>query len=121
MQAASPEIKAARRQQEIRFQTKMLVGTLLVLGLAAWMEPSLESVKWFGFDVPILCVFRRVTGIPCPGCGMTRAFTFYMHGDPWSAIQANLISPVVFLGVVGQIPYRILRLRRVLAGSLGIG
>ncbi len=28
-----------------------------------------------------LCIFRRATGFPCPGCGMTRAVLAALHGD----------------------------------------
>ena len=51
------------------------IGLLLLLPLAllaiptAWLERS-----------PSICVIRRVTGRPCPGCGMTRAVSSVMHG-----------------------------------------
>ena len=28
-----------------------------------------------------LCIFRRLTGFPCPGCGMTRAVLCVLRGD----------------------------------------
>lgn len=34
------------------------------------------------------CLFRRLTGIPCPGCGMTRAFAHLAKGE-WAAAWTN--------------------------------
>jgi len=121
MQAGLVPKPEHRRREAIRYESLFLAGTLGILALAAWMDPTPESVSWLGFEVPILCVFRRVTGIPCPGCGLTRSFAFFMHGDWMSALQANLLSPLVFLAVVAQVPYRILRLRRALAGGAASG
>ena len=28
-----------------------------------------------------MCIFKLITGLPCPGCGMTRAFLHFFHGD----------------------------------------
>lgn len=28
-----------------------------------------------------MCIFKAMTGLPCPGCGMTRAFLRLFHGD----------------------------------------
>jgi hypothetical protein len=46
---------------------------------------------------PVLCLFRRVTGLPCPSCGMTRAFVALGHGNLHAAVYSNLASPVVYL------------------------
>lgn len=44
------------------------------------------------------CLFHTVTGIPCPSCGMTRAFLDLGHGRFLSALNHNLASPLVFIG-----------------------
>lgn len=28
-----------------------------------------------------VCYFRNITGIPCPGCGMTRSFLYILQGE----------------------------------------
>ena len=33
-----------------------------------------------GAGVPI-CFFRFLTGLPCPGCGLTRSFSCILHGE----------------------------------------
>lgn len=35
-----------------------------------------------------ICLFRRTVGIPCPGCGLTRAFAHLAKGE-WSAAVAD--------------------------------
>jgi hypothetical protein len=45
-----------------------------------------------------LCQFHRLTGLNCPGCGMTRAIHALLHGDALAALRANaLLVGVVFL------------------------
>lgn len=53
----------------------------------------------WAFDGPTLCVVRRLTGIPCPGCGLTRAFYCVAHGRVLESIRHNPFG-VVFFGVV---------------------
>jgi hypothetical protein len=68
---------------------------LLLLGLSAMFA---TSVLWRPTDNGIiLCPFRALTGYPCPGCGMTRAFSAIAHGEPLRAILYNPLSPVLFV------------------------
>jgi hypothetical protein len=51
----------------------------------------------FAFDperVPIYpaCLFHRVTGLWCPGCGTTRAFHQLLHGNLLAAFRFNALS-----------------------------
>lgn len=43
------------------------------------------------------CLFRRATGIPCPGCGFSRAFLALLRGD-WSDVQRlHPLAPLLAL------------------------
>ena len=45
---------------------------------------------------PILCPLRRLTGLPCPGCGLTHAFVSLGHGDIAAALRFNALSLMLF-------------------------
>ncbi len=81
-----------------------------ILGAAALMSPSPSTLTLFGYEVPVLCGFRRLTGIGCPGCGLTRSFVFLGHGQVLEAFRMNLLGPPLFLVVALQIPLRIYRI-----------
>ena len=55
------------------FNRKAGLGALALVLLAAAMPSQ-------GAGVPI-CLFRYLTGLPCPGCGLTRSFSCILHGD----------------------------------------
>ena len=41
------------------------------------------------------CLFRRVTGIPCPGCGMTRAWLSLLRGDLAGMLYHHPMAPAI--------------------------
>ena len=99
--------------------TSWWFGDALLLGLctvvvaaAVLLTPTPEFVEFFGWRVPEACGFRRMTGYGCPGCGLTRSFTFMAHFSPIQALKMNPIGPPFFLFVAVQVPYRLLRLVR---------
>ena len=48
------------------------------------------------------CVFRSLTGIPCPSCGTTRAATAFLQGDLITAFINNPLAALAgLLFVVG--------------------
>ena len=69
---------------------------LTLLGLSGVF---LVSFIWRPPDTPVfnLCLFRGLTGQPCPGCGMTRALCALSHGELWRALRFNPLSPLVYL------------------------
>jgi len=43
------------------------------------------------------CVFRGLTGVPCPTCGTTRAATAFLNGEPAAAFAANPMAALAGL------------------------
>jgi Protein of unknown function (DUF2752) len=52
---------------------------------------------------PIVCPFRLATGLPCPGCGLTRSWVFIAHGDFAAAVGANPFGFVTMAAAVALI------------------
>jgi hypothetical protein len=92
----------------------VLVGSLVVMVIALTASSSDEVVQLFGYDVPIMCTWRRLFGVSCPGCGMTRSFVFMAHGAIIEAFRMNMLGPPLFTVVLVQIPYRAARLFKIL-------
>ena len=53
--------------------------------LAAWTPP--DDAAW----TP--CLFRRVTHLDCPGCGLTRAFALIAKGHVTDAFARHPLAP----------------------------
>lgn len=47
------------------------------------------------------CVSQRLLGLPCPGCGMTRALVALLHGDLGASLRYHPVALPLVLGVVG--------------------
>ena len=47
-------------------------------------------------NLPVTCIFKSVTGISCPACGMTRAFLAIFQFDFLAATWQNLLSIPLF-------------------------
>jgi hypothetical protein len=69
-------------------------NTLIFVGLAAVLVAA--AVMSNPDHGPVLCAFRAITSLPCPSCGMTRAFHALSHGDLRAATAFNLASPFVY-------------------------
>lgn len=96
----------------MRTDLTILGGAVGVLILAALLEPHPEVVRLFGHDVPPMCAFSVLTGLSCPGCGLTRSFAFLEHGDLGASFAMNPLGPALWSLVAAQVPYRMLRLWR---------
>jgi hypothetical protein len=62
-----------------------------VLLLSVLLEPAWVEGQ------PTLCVMHRTTGVPCPGCGLTRSFVATAHGDLGGAFAFHAFGPLLFL------------------------
>ena len=52
---------------------------------------------WAPSDGPsfTICPLRRFTGLPCPGCGMTRAFAHLAKGEWSAAVHDHPLAPLL--------------------------
>lgn len=50
---------------------------------------------------PVVCLFRRITGRPCPYCGLTRSWTATAHGQIDDGFRAHPMGPPALLAAVG--------------------
>ena len=48
----------------------------------------------------VVCAFRRLTGTPCPGCGLTRATAALARGELLAALRLHLFAPLLLLQAV---------------------
>lgn len=46
------------------------------------------------------CPFRAVTGLPCPGCGLTRGGVALLHGHFSDAWNLHPFSPLLWVALV---------------------
>ncbi len=47
--------------------------------------------------LPSFCLFYHLTGLPCPGCGLTRSFVCLGHGRLWESLHWHPLGPAIFL------------------------
>ncbi len=67
----------------------------LLVGVAALLALGFAYAAYLQFGgVPIPCVFHEITGLKCPGCGVTRMCMALLQGKVSAAFAAN---PAVFL------------------------
>lgn len=81
---------------------------VFALGLAYFWVPSGSRT---------LCVFRITLGLPCPGCGLTRAASHLLHGDLAASIRLHPFALLLALeaatlwAVLGHRSHRALPIR----------
>lgn len=83
-------------------------GAVIVLTMSAMMTVNDWGQVVFpgaSFPMPESCLTRRLTGMPCPGCGMTRSFIHLSHGRFAEAVAINAAGPLVYTVVILMIPW----------------
>jgi hypothetical protein len=62
--------------------------------LVATFDPSAAGSRFPA------CGFHALTGLWCPGCGLTRATHHLLNGDPLAALATNVFTPLVLTAIV---------------------
>lgn len=81
--------------------------TPAVYRYAAVIFMDVVAMLWFILsDIPrgtphfIVCIFKNLTGYPCPACGTTRGLKFFFHLMPGEAFMMNPIAVLVGIAMV---------------------
>jgi hypothetical protein len=88
------------------------LGLVLVFAVALWLNPYQDGQVWLvethrQLGLPE-CNFKRITGLPCPSCGMTSSFALLMHGDLVNSLRANAAGTLLALMCLAYIPWALL-------------
>lgn len=78
-----------------------------VLGVARYLPPD---ERGFGTHQQLgmpPCSFVLTTGLPCPTCGMTTAFSMIMHGRPWAGVMAQPAGALLCVAAVGLLGFSV--------------
>ncbi|MGV8827724.1 MAG: DUF2752 domain-containing protein [Breznakibacter sp.] len=70
-----------------RLYSIILAACMAGLIWVVWNHSNLRSDT-----IQPFCIFHKVTGLPCPACGTTRATVMLIHGQIWEAISTNPLS-----------------------------
>jgi hypothetical protein len=95
----------------------LLAGGIVVASTVLSVQGEHEVVvPWINRPLPGTCTFLRVTGVPCPGCGLTRSFISIAHGRLRDAWRFNPAGILFFAVVAFQVPYRAWQIVRIRQG-----
>ncbi|HEY0510352.1 MAG TPA: DUF2752 domain-containing protein [Thermoanaerobaculia bacterium] len=86
----------------------------LLAGLAGLIGLAVLHV-WTPSDDPAtaICLSRRLLHLPCPACGLTRAFAHLAKGEWSAALALHPLAPVLALeAVLGWLGWGVALLRR---------
>lgn len=106
-------------KQFLKEQWLQLIFAASIILLSCILTPSNsqdDRVTIFGFKTPILCLHRLIYNKPCPGCGLTRSFVCFAHGDIRTSYNYHRLGIPLFIIILLQIPIRLYLLR---VGSSG--
>lgn len=85
-----------RTKNSLKQQAPFVAGVIVLLGLY-W---ALHRI--WGLTIP--CLWHEMTGLYCPGCGVTRMFDALLTGDLYQAFRYNpfcfLLLPVALILLV---------------------
>ena len=78
------------------------VGALCLAAVLTPAPPGDTTVRIGGIAVPPLCGFKATSGIPCPGCGLTRSWVSAAHGRFQESLAWHRMGWVLMLYAATQ-------------------
>ena len=71
------------------------------------------SIYYIGTNFYIPCIFKKITGFYCPGCGITRMFRSLLELNIYQAFRYNpLVFILLILGLIYLIYYLYIKISK---------
>ena len=86
-----------------------MLSTFLNKICSYWYFLAFGGVFWgmmyvSGFSIPAYCLFKKVSGIPCSGCGLMRAYVHLLNFRFTEAAKQNiLVTPFALSALAGSV------------------
>ena len=87
------EQRRAGSDHSRRLNAAVLAVLSAVFAFAILYRPS-------GGDYATICGFKNLTGLPCPGCGLTHSLCALVKGEITQSLSYHLLGPLVLLGAI---------------------
>ncbi len=82
---------------ELALWVAIFASAFVTSPMNAQGEPNAPADQWLQAHTGGgLCIWKRVTGVPCPGCGLSRGCVQVAHGHLVEAVKLNPLSPIMF-------------------------
>lgn len=104
---AAPAPRSSRpTREELWLRAGVVALCLGAVAVAAMLHPVAPGAEMHlsidGVALPEVCAFRATTGIPCPGCGLTRSWVAMLHGDLAGSLGFHPLGWLVLLYALAQ-------------------
>ncbi len=93
-------MKSIKQTNKRRKKLYIILGAILVIIFPLY-------IYLFDFDhistEQSLCPIKMATGLPCPGCGITKSIVFFYNGDIQKSLNYHLFGPFLLLFSISTI------------------
>lgn len=98
--ASCQVIRSADQKAYIAVNAVLAGVILLIMGYSGFYSPDENRY-------PVPCIHEKITGEPCPSCGLSHAFSLIVRGRIDEALQWNSASLAVFVFFFSQLIMRV--------------
>jgi hypothetical protein len=88
----------------------ILIACACILAAALILEPAppgTSQLRLGKISIPDMCVLRAATGVPCPGCGLSRSIVAAMHGDVGMSLAYHRLGLLTLVYIFLQFSCRL--------------
>ncbi len=79
----------------------ILAGALIITPA----DSSANHLELGGIFLPQTCIFKNLTGLPCPGCGLSRSVVAAAHGDIGMSLMHHRLGLLTLFYIILQFVY----------------